>query len=139
MEQSVREVMTPSPTTFPATATVVDAARAMRDPNIGDGLVMKGKQICGSVTVRDIAARVLAEGEDASKTKLGDVCSRDLTTLAATDSTDEAVTRMREQAIRRLPVVENGQPIGVVSIGDLAVERDPDSALADISAAIPNT
>jgi signal-transduction protein with cAMP-binding, CBS, and nucleotidyltransferase domain len=45
---------------------------------------------------------------------------------------------MREQALRRLPVMDNGKPVGVISIGDLAVERDPDSALADISAAAPN-
>jgi len=132
---SLREVMTPRP----ATATIVDAARAMRDTNIGDVIVMKDNRIWGIVTDRDIAVRVVADGGNPATTRLDEICSRDLTTLAPNDSTDDAVRVMREQPIRRLPVVEKGEPIGVVSIGDLAVERDPDSALADISAALPNT
>jgi CBS domain-containing protein len=54
------------------------------------------------------------------------------------DDIDRAVALMRDKALRRLPVVESGQPVGIVSIGDLAVERDSTSALADISAAPPN-
>jgi CBS domain-containing protein len=137
--QSVREVMTPNPTAFPATATVGEAARAMRDMDIGDVMVMDDRQICGIVTDRDIVVRAVAEGREPSEVKLSEICSRELTTLAPTDDTADAARLMRERAVRRLPVVENGQPVGIVSIGDLAVERDPESALADISAAPPNT
>ena len=53
-------------------------------------------------------------------------------------SVDDALSKMREADIRRLPVVQDGQPVGIVSLGDLAVERDVDSTLADISAASPD-
>ena len=139
MVESVREVMTPNPTAFPATATVGEAARAMRDLDIGDVIVLDNEQICGIVTDRDIVVRAVADGREPAEVKLGDSCSHEITTLAPTDEIAEAAIRMRERAIRRLPVVEHGRPIGVVSIGDLAAERDPGSALADISAAPPNS
>jgi CBS domain-containing protein len=65
--------------------------------------------------------------------------SRAWAAVTPTDSIKQAVQLMRSKAIRRLPVVEGGQPVGIVSLGDLAVERDPGSALGDISAAPPNT
>jgi CBS domain-containing protein len=70
--------------------------------------------------------------------RLRDVCSHELITVTSDASIDEAVRLMREQALRRLPVVKNDKPVGIVSLGDLAVERDPESTLADISAASPN-
>ena len=83
--------------------------------------------------------RALAEGADPNTTAVGDICSRELTTLKPTDSVGQAVRLMREKAVRRLPVVEDtGWVVGIVSIGDLAVDRDRRSALADISAAPPN-
>jgi CBS domain-containing protein len=70
---------------------------------------------------------------------VGEICSRDLTTIEPTASVEQAVRLMREKALRRLPVVDkSGDVVGIVSIGDVAVERDPRSALADISAAPPN-
>jgi CBS domain-containing protein len=138
MAQSVREVMTANPIALPATSSVVDAARTMRDSNIGDVIVVDNGRICGIVTDRDITIRGVAEGRDISQLKLADICSREITTLSPTDSVDDAVRLMREKAIRRLPVVEGGKPVGIVSLGDLAVERDPHSALGDISAAPPN-
>ena len=138
MAQSVRDVMTANPIAMPATASVVDAARAMRDSNIGNVIVLDNGQICGIVTDRDITVRGVAEGRDISQLKLADVCSREVTTLSPTDSVDDAVRLMREKAIRRVPVVEGGKPVGIVSLGDLALEKDPDSALGDISGAPPN-
>jgi CBS domain-containing protein len=82
--------------------------------------------------------RILAEGRDPAATTLADISSHDLTTVSPEDSVEQAVQLMREKAIRRLPVVEDGRPVGIVSLGDLAVERDPDSALGEISAAPPN-
>ena len=138
MAQSVRDVMTANPIAMPATASVVDAARAMRDSNIGNVIVLDNGQICGIVTDRDITVRGVAEGRDISQLKLADVCSREVTTLSPTDSVDDAVRLMREKAIRRVPVVEGGKPVGIVSLGDLALEKDPGSALGDISGAPPN-
>ena len=68
----------------------------------------------------------------------GEVISEELVSLSPEDSAERAVELMRQHAVRRLPVIENDRPIGIVSIGDLAIERDEQSALADISAAEPN-
>jgi signal-transduction protein with cAMP-binding, CBS, and nucleotidyltransferase domain len=130
--------MTAHPITLPATSSVVDAARAMRDSDIGDVIVVENGQICGMVTDRDITVRGVAEGRNISSLTLGDICSRQLTTLSPTDSVDDAVLLMREKALRRLPVVEGGKPVGIVSLGDLAVTKDPHSALGNISAAPAN-
>jgi CBS domain-containing protein len=138
MAYSVRDVMTTHPITLPATSSVVDAARAMRDAHIGDIIVVDKGLLCGIVTDRDIIVRGIAEGRDLSRLQLGDICSRELTTLFPTDSVDDAVRIMREKAIRRLPVVEDGAPVGIVSIGDLAVKQDRHSTLGTISAAPPN-
>lgn len=139
MPQSIREVMTPNPISLSDSAPVLDAAQAMRDSNIGDVIVLdQSDEMCGIVTDRDIVVRVLAEGKDPQATSLSEICSSDVLSLAPDDAVDDAVKMMREKAVRRMPVVERGKPIGIVSIGDLAIERDSDSALADISAAEPN-
>ncbi len=138
MAANIREVMTPNPITLPATSSAIEAARAMRDSDIGDVVVLDGQKICGIVTDRDIVVRAVAEGLDPASTPLKEICSRELTTLSPQDSVDEAVRLMRDKAIRRLPVVENKRPVGIVSIGDLALKRDPGSALGNISAAPPN-
>ena len=69
---------------------------------------------------------------------MSDVCSSGPETIEPGASVDEALQKMRDADIRRLPVVEGGRPVGIVSLGDLAVEREPDSTLADISAASPD-
>ncbi len=138
MAQSIRDVMTTHPVTLPATSSVVDAARVMRDSDIGNVIVMEDGQVCGIVTDRDITVRGVAEGRNISRLKLADICSRVLTTLSPMDSVEDAVRLMREKAIRRLPVIEGGKPVGLVSLGDLAMTQDPHSALGHISAAPAN-
>ena len=138
MSQTVREVMTPQPWALSPETPVAEAARIMRRNDIGDIVVTQGAHLWGILTDRDIVVRALAEGRDPEATTVGDICSRDLTTVAPTDSLGHAVTLMRDKAVRRLPVVEGGSVVGIVSIGDLAVDRDRRSALADISAAPPN-
>jgi CBS domain-containing protein len=138
MTQHIRELMTPNPVTLPGTASVHEAACAMRDQDIGDVVVIEHKQVCGIVTDRDIVVRTIAEAQDPATMKLGDICSHSLLTVKPTDSVEHAVRLMRTHAIRRLPVVDEGKAVGIVSLGDLAVERDPDSALGEISAAPPN-
>ncbi len=139
MAQSIRDVMSPDPITLPATTTVREAARTMRDQDVGAVVVLRGEnEVGGIVTDRDIVIRLIAEGEDPSTATLEQVATQDITTLTPNDTVEDAVRVMRERAIRRLPVVDNGKPVGIVSIGDLAIERDTDSALADISAAPPD-
>lgn len=131
--------MTPNPTVCPATTSLADAAKVMRDRDIGDVLVERDGKLCGVVTDRDIVVRGVAADVDPGAVRIGDICSRELATLSPTDSVRDAVALMRERALRRLPIVESGRPVGIVSLGDLAIERDADSALADISAAPANS
>ena len=136
--QTVHDVMTFNLTTLPLSASVLDAAHAMRDANIGDVLVVDNGKLRGIVTDHDLVIRALAEGREPSSTTLADICSQELSTVSPADSVDHAVQLMRQKALRRLPVVENGRPVGIVSLGDLAQNRDPQSALGEISAAPPN-
>lgn len=140
MPQRVSDVMTPDPVAMTEDATVQDAAVAMRDRDIGDVVVTRTDgSVCGIVTDRDIVVRAVAEGGDLSSMTLDRVCSDELVTVAPDDAAAAAVKVMEEHAIRRLPVLDNGgMVVGIVSIGDLAVERDRDSALGEISAAPAN-
>ncbi len=139
MDQSIRDVMTPNPCAIQASASVMEAAQLMRGNDIGDVIVLEGERLCGILTDRDIVVRALAEGMDPETATVGDICSRELTTIEPSASVGQAVRIMRDKAIRRLPVAdETSHVIGIVSIGDVAVERDRRSALADISAAPPN-
>jgi CBS domain-containing protein len=138
MAQTVRDVMTGNVVTLPRTAPLRDAARRMKENDIGDVIVMNDGTMCGVVTDRDIVVRAIAEGKDPDSAKLEEICSHDVVTVSPDDPVDRAVQLMRQRAIRRLPVVEGDQPIGVISIGDLAIELDEQSGLADISAAESN-
>ena len=135
--ERIRDVMTPEPITVTPTMTIEQAARRMRDAGIGNVVVLNGGQITGILTDRDIVVRAVAEGWPV-ETPVGEVASLELTTIGPEESIDEAVALMRERSIRRLPVVERGRPVGIVSLGDLALERNPESALGEISAAPPN-
>lgn len=138
MGKNIRDVMTPNPVSLPASSPVMEAAQMMKDRDIGDVIVLDEGKVCGVVTDRDIVVRALAAGKDPGSTKISEICSRDLVSVSPDEDIDKAVQLMRDKAIRRLPVVEGDKPVGMVSIGDLAVERDRKSALADISAARPN-
>jgi CBS domain-containing protein len=139
MGEQISSVMTSDPVCVGTDATVTDAARAMRDRDVGDVLVTgEDGGIVGIVTDRDIAVRAAASGADPSRTGVGEVCSSNLKTVAPDQSVDEAIALMGDQALRRLPVVEGGRPVGVVSLGDLAIERDRESVLGQVSAAAPN-
>jgi CBS domain-containing protein len=138
MAKTLRDVMSPNPVTLPGTATVVDAARRMRDDDIGDVIVLDGDRVCGIVTDRDLVVRAVADERDLRTTTVRDVCSADVATLSPDDDVQRAIDMMKQKAIRRIPVVEDGTAIGIVSIGDLAIESTGEKALADISAAKPN-
>jgi signal-transduction protein with cAMP-binding, CBS, and nucleotidyltransferase domain len=139
MGEMIREVMTSDLVTLPLSASVRDAARAMRDEGIGDVIVLDDAGMtCGIVTDRDIAVRAVAEGRDTTEMAVAEICSRELQTVSSDDTVGDAVQLMTEKAIRRLPVVKDGRLVGVISIGDVAVSREPDSALAEISSAPPN-
>jgi CBS domain-containing protein len=133
MGQQVKEIMTAQPVTLGRDATIAEAAKLMRDRGIGDVIVVDGDDAQGIVTDRDIVIRGVAEGADPDATRLGQVVSADLASVAPDDPVERAIELVREKAIRRVAVLDGGKPVGIISIGDLAIERDPRSALADIS------
>jgi CBS domain-containing protein len=138
MADTIRDVMTETPATVEPSATVQEAAKLMAEQDIGNVLVVENGEVQGIVTDRDIVVRVVAEGEgpDAS---VREACTTDLETLSPDDSIDDAIKKMKQGNIRRLPVADDdGKPVGIVSLGDLARAKDSDSALADISAAAPD-
>jgi CBS domain-containing protein len=138
MAQSIRDVMTENPECVSGDTTVADAAKLMRDKDFGGVLCQDGDEVSGFLTDRDIAVRVVAEGKDPTSTTVADVATTDLHTLSPDDSVEDAIKLVREHNVRRVPVIEGAKAVGIVSIGDLAVERDKDSALADMSGAPAN-
>lgn len=139
MATAIRELMTTDPVTLPASASVREAANRMREEAIGDVLVQDGGQLRGIVTDRDLVVRVLANGVSPDAITLGEICSDDLHTVSPDDHVSDALKILREHAVRRIPVVDEGVAVGILAIGDLAITYDEDSALADISAAPPNS
>ncbi|MEU8847996.1 CBS domain-containing protein [Streptomyces sp. NPDC093982] len=139
MTQHVRDVMTTDPMTVEPQASVQAVARMMRDEDIGAVLVTEGGRLRGLVSDRDLVVRAVAEGGDPDRTTVAQACSEDLVTVGPDDDLILAVQVMREHSVRRVPVVDReSHPVGIVALADLAMERDPGSALGDISAARPN-
>jgi CBS domain-containing protein len=139
MATTVDQVMTKAVHTVPDDTPVRNVARMMRDRDIGDVLVVdEDGTLCGIVTDRDIIVRGIAEAKDPVSTRIGDICTETIVTVTPDAPVEQAIKLMRERAIRRIPVVQDDVPVGIVTIGDLAQNLDPKSALADISAASPN-
>jgi CBS domain-containing protein len=134
----VRDVMTPNVVSVQTGDNLATAAQVMRENEIGYLIVLDGEELCGIITDRDIVVRGIAQNRDPQMTEVKEIASQQITTVSPEDEVDDAVQIMRDHAVRRLPVVENGRAVGVVSLGDLALERDPDSALGEISSAPPN-
>lgn len=138
MAQQIRELMTKDPKVLDINSSLADAARLMRDNDIGFVVVRDGDRVCGVVTDRDLVIRGLAEGGDPANTTLASVYSEDIVQVSVDDSVEKAISLMSDKAIRRIPVMEGSEVVGVVSLGDLAVERDPSSVLGQISSAPAN-
>jgi CBS domain-containing protein len=139
MAQTVSDVMTRNPATIERGDSTAEAARRMAAVGAGDVVVLDNGKVCGIVTDRDIAIRLVAEDKPGS-TPVGEIVTdTELTTVSPDTPLDQAIQLIRARAVRRLPVVEKDQAVGIVSLGDLAIERDPESVLADVSAAEDNT
>ena len=137
--REIREVMTAAPDAVRPADSLQSAAQLMRSNDIGDVLVEDDEgRLLGILTDRDIAIRATAEGSDPMTTTVGEVYTRDITALAPMDTVSDAMQLMRAGDIRRLPVVESGRAIGIVSLGDVSIETTPGSVLADISTASPD-
>ncbi|MER7368161.1 CBS domain-containing protein [Nonomuraea wenchangensis] len=137
MARTVADVMTRDPAAVEAEQPVSVAAALMRENDAGAVIVNESGRMQGIVTDRDIAVRVVAD-DKGPETPVREACSASVEAVGPDTEIDQAVQLMRTHAVRRLPVVEDGRAIGIVSLGDLAMERDQNSALADISAAEGN-
>ncbi|MBQ0977769.1 CBS domain-containing protein [Micromonospora zamorensis] len=135
---TVGEFMTTRLVTMDGNDTLIAAAQEMRDSAIGDVVVTDGDSVVGIVTDRDITVRGVAENMDPGSTQLNQITTRDVITVSQYDDVVAAADLMRTYAVRRLPVIDDGRLVGLISMGDLAVEREPQSVLADISADDPN-
>ena len=137
-DQSIRDIMAKDLSTVEPSSNVSDAARMMRDNDTGAIIVSDGGQLSGLLTDRDIAVRAVAEGLDPNSTSAAEICTSNVITLDSSSSIGDAIKAMRDANVRRVPVMDNGSPAGIVSLGDLALALDEESALADISSASPN-
>ncbi|MFI7632314.1 CBS domain-containing protein [Microbispora rosea] len=137
MLHTVEEVMTRDPVTLPEEATVVKAAKLMRDRGIGDVLVVGDGRLRGLVTNRDIVVRAVAEGRDLATTPLATLCTCDVVTVGPDHDVAEAARLMREKDVRQLPVVVDGRPIGVVALADLTLALTPGDASSDAPGLTP--
>ena len=135
----VTEVMSATVETVPSDTSLVEATQRMARADIGDVLVAdSGGPRRGIVSDRDIAIRVVAEGQDPRSIRVGDVMSPAVS-VGSNATVEEAMEVMRRHDIRRIPVVDpSGRPIGVISLGDLSTSHKARGVLADISAAPPN-
>ncbi|MBX3155055.1 MAG: CBS domain-containing protein [Deltaproteobacteria bacterium] len=139
MARQVQDIMTRQVHTVRGDAAIVDVARVMRDQKIGDVLVTNTDgTLLGIVTDRDIVVRAVAAGKPVDKLKVADIVTDQLVSVSPTSTVDEAIKVMRTHAVRRVPVVQDGKPTGILTIGDLARHQDPRSALAQISSAAAN-
>jgi CBS domain-containing protein len=139
MATSINEVMTHDPRTVSADSSLTDAARFMRDDDIGAVVVEREGAIAGIVTDRDIVVRAVAAGRDPGATTVGEVASTGtLVTLTPDQTVEDARRLMREHDVRRIVVEQGGRTAGILSLGDLAVAGSAEAELTDISAASPN-
>ena len=134
----VADLMTRQVVYLSAQTTLDEAARAMADADIGDIVVTDGQSLFGMVTDRDIVVRAVAEHKDPAKTTIGSIATREIVMIEQSSTVADAVRLMRERAVRRVLVCDaDRQLVGIISLGDLAMQLDPSSALSEISEATP--
>jgi len=133
MDAKVRDVMTPGPIGVDYHQSIAEAARTMRDWGVGAVLVVRNDSLYGLVTDRDLVVRAVAEARGADE-PVGPLSSGNLIGVDADADVREAIRLMREHTVRRLPVLEDGQVAGIVSLGDLTMQDEPPLAFAQLSA-----
>ncbi len=127
MTTTVKDVMTPGPTSIASDEMVVEAARRMVSENVGSLPVVSEGKLVGMVTDRDLVLHVLAKDLDPHKVPVADVCSENPVTIGSEESLDEALQRMAKDQIRRLPVVDDGELVGILAQADIARTAHPES------------
>jgi CBS domain-containing protein len=127
----VREIMTTELVAVPPSSSITDAARLMRDANIGNVLSMDQDRLVGILTDRDICIRVVADGRDTNASMVGDFMTRELFTGMPDWDVEDAADVMGEEQIRRLPIMEDGRLVGIISLGDIAVQPEEEDVASE--------
>ena len=123
-QRKIRDVMTPNPRSIEPSATVQEAAKLMRDQDVGPIPIVENGSVTGILTDRDIVVNVVAEGKDFSS-PVSEIASRDLITVDPEQTLDEALRLMAQHQVRRLPVCEeDGRLVGIVAQADIALQSD---------------
>ena len=123
-QRKIRDVMTPNPRSIEPSATVQEAAKLMRDQDVGPIPIVENGSVTGIVTDRDIVVNVVAEGKDFSS-PVSEIASRDLITVDPEQTLDEALRLMAQHQVRRLPVCEeDGRLVGIIAQADIALQSD---------------
>ena len=126
MGKSIKDTMTSNPCSIDADKPVSYAAKMMRDEDVGLAPVVEGDRLVGTLTDRDIATRVVAEGRDPETTTVREVASKDVVTVDPEQGLNDALQLMAKHQVRRLPVVEeDGRLLGVVAQADVAEHAEP--------------
>ncbi len=137
MTRKMRDIMSPAPVCMASGESVAAAARAMKEHDTGTVLVLSNGRLSGLVTERDIMVRVLAENRDPLTMLVGDICSGELAVLGPDDEVEQAARLVRERAVRRIPILADGTAVGMVYIGDLALDAGEPSTLTALAAVRP--
>jgi CBS domain-containing protein len=125
MTKDIREIMTSKVCAIDADKSVAYAAKMLRDEDVGFAPIVEGDRLVGTLTDRDIAIRVVAEGRDPERTPVREVASTKLVTVDPQQHLDEALRLMAEHQVRRVAVVEeDGRLVGIVAQADIARQRD---------------
>ena len=122
MAKSVRDVMTPSVRTVSPMQSLVEAAEVRKGEDVGSVPVVEEGRLTGILTDRDIVTRAVAERRDPQSVRVNEVASRELVTVEPEQDLDEALALMARHQVRRLPVVEEGQLVGMLAQADVALE-----------------
>jgi len=120
--KSVKDAMTSDVKTATPSLSLTDAAKLMKQEDVGSVPVVDGERLIGMLTDRDIVVRGIADGSDPHAVKAGDIASRDVVTVRPDDDLDDALRLMAQHQVRRLPVVEDGHLVGVLAQADVAHE-----------------
>jgi CBS domain-containing protein len=133
---TAREIMTPGVECVSVGETLVDAARRMRELDVGSlPICGDNDRLAGMLTDRDIVVRVLAEGRDPSSVKVGDLADGNVVTIGADDSVEDALATMSKHGVRRLPVIDGHDLVGMLSQADIA-RNLPEGKTGDLVEAI---
>ena len=121
MAETVRDLMTPNPTTVQPTTQIIEDARIMKAEDVGSLPIVDGDRLAGMITDRDIVVRGIAEGKDVQASMVGEIASMEVVTIDPQQTLDEAARLMAQYQVRRLPVCEeDGRLVGIVAQADIA-------------------